>query len=276
MTDGQRALREVLDAALDGVPPNVPVLLEEGMRQGDRAIRRRRFAHIATASATFAVVGGLLVTAVPQSIGDRAESRPAATDAAVAPTRSVPLTPQAALQTLLDLLPPNTETSGYSGEGFDRQWRQAEPYTASHVHLVVGDSAGDADLDLAISTTTTDPSRMPGTYRSCPLPASWHTVHCRTTTLEDGSDLLVFKADSSGGSRKRVVSWGATLERADGLRISLLERKMPQPGGTAGATPPLSLDQLSAIITNDRWQRTVDKTYATRAEGLFELDHAGS
>lgn len=76
---------------------------------------------------------------------------------------------------------------------------------------------------------------------------------CNVTTLPDGSKLMtgVYELQVQGG-----VTYHAQLFAADGRVILMHISNMGDPkgaGGVLGAQPPLTADQLTAIVTSNLW-----------------------
>jgi hypothetical protein len=78
-------------------------------------------------------------------------------------------------------------------------------------------------------------------------------VDCKLTTLPDGSKLAVGQGplQNPGG-----ILYSANLVRPDGtvLILHLSNQQNPKGAGEIfGPQPPLTTDQLTAIVTSDRW-----------------------
>jgi hypothetical protein len=81
---------------------------------------------------------------------------------------------------------------------------------------------------------------------------------CEVSTLPDGSQLTTAIARPAPGA----VSYMAGLKRPDGTMVLMFLSNQEDPLGTAintpggeiySAQPPLTLDQLKAIVTSDKW-----------------------
>lgn len=76
---------------------------------------------------------------------------------------------------------------------------------------------------------------------------------CNTTTLPDGGTLMtgVYELQVQGG-----ITYHAMLTDPDGRVILMRISNMGDPkgaGGVLAAAPPLTAEQLNAIVTSDRW-----------------------
>ncbi|GGN13618.1 hypothetical protein GCM10011609_62730 [Lentzea pudingi] len=93
-------------------------------------------------------------------------------------------------------------------------------------------------------------------------PGTWcrnsHPVDCVVSTLPDGSELATETARLAPGA----VSYMACVKRPDGTMVRLHVGNQEDPGGAVIGTPggrflspqpPLTLEQLKAIVTSGRW-----------------------
>jgi hypothetical protein len=86
----------------------------------------------------------------------------------------------------------------------------------------------------------------------------YHTEDCDVSTLPDGSRLATGTAQPAPGA----VSYMVGLRRPDGTMVLMYVGNQEDPLGAAinspggriySAQPPLTLDQLKAIVTSDKW-----------------------
>jgi hypothetical protein len=78
-------------------------------------------------------------------------------------------------------------------------------------------------------------------------------AHCTARRLPDGSTLIIGQEPLEGAAGS--VSYMAELLRADGVDLTLYVSNQRSPKGASqklAAQPPLTTDQLAAIITSDR------------------------
>lgn len=93
------------------------------------------------------------------------------------------------------------------------------------------------------------PRDNPGEAAQCDLADAGE---CALRTLPDGSTLATDRVQLEGGG----VTHLARLERADGLSITIHVSNRQNPKGMGGLTadrPPLTVEQLVAIVTSDLW-----------------------
>lgn len=124
----------------------------------------------------------------------------------------------------------------------------------------------DASIGAMIGGTLTSAgvtgSFALSTYPSDSEPGEWcrlsRTKDCDVSTLPDGSRL----ATGTGQQAPGAVSYLACLMRPDGTMVLMhvgnqedpLGAAINSPGGAIYAPqPPLTLDQLKAIVTSDKW-----------------------
>jgi hypothetical protein len=93
-------------------------------------------------------------------------------------------------------------------------------------------------------------------------PGEWcrfsHKESCDVSTLPDGSRLAL----GTGRMAPGAVSYLATVKRPDGTSVLVMVGNQEDPGGAAigspggriySSQPPLTLEQLKAVVTSDKW-----------------------
>lgn len=93
-------------------------------------------------------------------------------------------------------------------------------------------------------------------------PGEWcrfsHKESCAVSTLPDGSRLAL----GTGRMAPGAVSYLATIKRPDGTTVLMMVGNQEDPAGAAlnspggriySPQPPLTLEQLKAIVTSDKW-----------------------
>lgn len=284
-------LSEALRLEMASIRPNVEELVGGGVARGRRGVRRRRMAQFAAAGATFAVLGGVAY-AVPWSARPAAELGVASggpggipnaptptaleTVAGAAPARKmVQITPQATVQLLIDQLPAGARTGKYFG-GWNGQFKQSggkvKPgeieRTGTYAEFAYFDRSGVSLMSLEVQWRYVDKAAL-----DCPIPAKGAT--CDRRTLPDGSTLVVeqnreYPAGERYSEGRGPMVWSARLLRKDGLRVSLWENNAPvEKGSESRVKPPLTPEQLEAIVTSSDWQAQVDADLVRRAAPLF-------
>jgi hypothetical protein len=127
---------------------------------------------------------------------------------------------------------------------------------------LVGGKLTSADITgsfmLAITPSDSEPSQWCSYHRTGPGMPPIRPEDCHVSTLPDGSRLATETARLAPGA----VSYLACLKRPDGTTVLLRVGNQEDPSGAAiespggriySPQPPLTLDQLKAIVTSDKW-----------------------
>ena len=285
--DGRR-LSAALDRALNGIEPDLAPLVARAAVQG-RSLRRRRTAGTFGTVAVVATlaVGGVLLTqaggggpAPPQAL--------AASSGAAAHLGKVPLTGKTTVRALLDLLPQGLTARDFAGD--ESRWdgepdRPADAYGQATVDD--GHGAVLVSLELAQGSpsyvngtgspaTASEPGGTvpvdPAKVRSflarydCATRDAGHHDACTASTLPGGGRLILVQDSRSG-----LIERTADLLRADGSLVRAVTHSYTvatasEPGGVVRDTPPLSLEQLKAIVTGETLQLWAGSDLADRAD----------
>ncbi|WP_224277451.1 hypothetical protein [Streptomyces sp. LS1784] len=250
-------------------------LVAGGYRRGRSRWRRRSTAAVVGGAAALALVGTGAVYL--GSLGGKetgtvsAASAPAATagsaTAAATPTTAKSSAPAVVsgdevLATFQALLPKG-ETSEANGRGTDDEWLDGTFASAS---VVFDDGQGKSLVQIGIQKHHPKQAQVP----TCPSDFKLARVDsCSATTLPDGSKLLLEQGYEYSDGRADTKEWHATLTGPDGRSISLSEWNAPKEKGAPDSrpNPPLTLDQLKAIVTDRSWDRVVA---AVRYDGIDE------
>ncbi|MFE6053932.1 hypothetical protein ACFQ6N_24535 [Kitasatospora sp. NPDC056446] len=239
-------------------------LVAGGYLRGRRRWRRRSTAAVMGGAAALALVGsGVYLAGSPAgkdagSVG--AASAPAAAaggSQAATPTGApssapVVITGDEVLATFRAMLPKGWTTDA-KGRGTDDEQSGGTFVSAS---LVFDDGHGGSLIQLGIQKHRPKQTQVPG----CPKDFGLARVDsCTDTTLPDGSRLLLEQGYEYSDSRADTKDWHATLTGPDGRSISVNEWNAPQEKGAPDSRPepPLTLDQLKAIVTDRSWDRIV-------------------
>ena len=182
--------------------------------------------------------------------------------AAASATPSIPavaagesITPQAAAQILIALLPRAGKVSQLSGQSTTN-------FAAAQ--LVFDNGLGAAQLSIAI-----------GEGQSFMCTEQVGTPGCQT--LPNGDQLYVNQGPEYPAGKTRsasdagLVSWDVQLLRQDGVLIDVSEWNAPSEKGSAASRPepPFTVSELTAIASSDRWQMTISPQVATQAQPHF-------
>jgi hypothetical protein len=246
MTVDDDALARLLRGAAE-LTPGTPgeLLADAGERLGRRRVVRRRIAVILGASAVLAVAG--LSVAAPFHSGSGDVRVVAAPQPSTTPARqeSTPVSGQFMIDTLAALLPPG-KIEDTHGEGFD-----AQKGMGPMVRLVYDDGRGASAITLAISRLES-PQAAQTKGAQCPEPAE-PTDSCARTVAKDGS-VLVFRKIGPAPGGPPTTSWQMVWTGTDGRQVGLVELNSPTAGPPlTRAEPPLSAEQLAAIVTSPAW-----------------------
>jgi hypothetical protein len=261
LADAFTELERRADAASAGLPP---LPLRHTPRPGPR--------RLLAVAATVAVVAGLAVGAVVLAPGDDGAMQagappvpPSTTGSAPAPAFTIPGTPEELADRFRAVLgdtatftvtetgapvvltapaAPPASAPGGAGAQSVTALPSATPVGAAIVGMLT--AAGvTGGFDLQIYPTT------PGEPAWCDDP---DLSHCTVRTLADGSSLATAQVPLEGSSNG--VTLQANLIRPDGAEFLMHVSNERSPKGASevlGATPPLTIDQMIAIVTSDRW-----------------------
>jgi hypothetical protein len=236
----------------------------------------RTWAAVAASVAAVTAVTTTVAVAVPHLLANPSPREPAGQPLASAPatpgTRPpaaparVPVTPQVAVRTMLDLLPRQGSVSHLAGRS-SRGWSGGE--------LIYDDGHGAAQLTVGVDY----PYTYQGTLQRqaagslCSSEAVLQ-LHEPCSTLPDGSQVATYQGDANvpGGA----TEWAVDVLRADGVNVQITEWNAPQEKDATPtrSSPPFTVAELETIARSGKWQATVSSATAARAAGLFVPDHA--
>ncbi|MFF2354870.1 hypothetical protein ACFVVL_34530 [Kitasatospora sp. NPDC058115] len=123
--------------------------------------------------------------------------------------------------------------------------------------LVLDDGRGKAMITVSVARVAgNDPRRADS---GCPDRKLVPYDACTTTPLPGGGALTLFQGYEQPRPRGDTKWWSARLTGEDGRLIELSEWNAPQRKGVpvSRATPPLSPEQLRAVVTDGFWDRVV-------------------
>lgn len=242
--------------------------------------RPRRAVRPVPIAATVVAVAGLVAGAVwlvPGDSGTHAAS-PSTTSSSTAPSTttarsSIPTSPDDLIarfrvvlgdtatfevteKTLVPHLPSTTTTppatnTPQPGTGAVVTPQPVDPDAPTHA--LVGGTLTSAGVTGSVSLTIYPSDSEPGEW--CRLS---RTEDCDVSTLPDGSRLATGTARPAPGA----VSYLACLKRPDGTMVLMQVSNQEDPQGAAinspggeiySPRPPLTLDQMEAIVTSDKW-----------------------
>lgn len=265
MDDDDR-ISSVFHRAVATIDPPVERLVAGGIARGRRRLRLVRAAEVLSVVAIVVAVGALAVALIPGSAAhhvprppghDRAAATPPGpTTSAAPPPTTVTMTPQALLQTTLDLLPRPGTTRNYAG-------RASDGFVATE--FVYDDGHGPAQVDAAFEYGPT--------AETIDDVCTGGVLDCRS--LPDGSRLGTYQgyeypSDPSRGARE----WSVWLGRPDGLLISFSEWNSAQEKDApiSRPAPPFTIAELTAMAGSPHYALTISPERAKAAASLFMPD----
>lgn len=246
-------------------------LVAGGLDRGRRRWRRRSAAAVVGGAAALALVGTgavYLSGSSPAATALAAAGSGGVASAAASGTASGSTSPVASasasaavitgdevLATLQALLPAGRGTGG-AGHGTEPTGKPgAAPLVTAN--LVFDDGKGQAAVGISVSRIPEgDPARAENT---CPDKKYVPYDACTATTLPDGGSLTVFQGYEYPDRRVDTKWWNAKLVGKDGRLIELSEwnAAAEKDSPVTRATPPLSAEQLKAVVTDKSWDRIV-------------------
>ncbi|TDV41404.1 hypothetical protein [Actinophytocola oryzae] len=224
----------------------------------------RQAIRLVPVAATVVAVAGLVASAVwlvPSDSGPQAAGPPTTSSSTAPATARGPLHPSPD-----DLIARFRVVLGETAT-FEVTTKSTVPRTTQSQNPGPGEvKLEDPDGDALVAGTLTTAGVTGGfslmIYPSDSEPDEWcrlsRTEDCDLSTLPDGSRLATGAAQPFPGS----VSYMACLKRPDGTLVLMRLSNQEDPGGAAidspggevySPQPPLTLDQLKAIVTSDKW-----------------------
>ncbi|NEE01943.1 hypothetical protein [Phytoactinopolyspora halotolerans] len=242
----ERLVHAMRRVAVPETPP-VDDLVSGGIARGER-MRRRRVWAVAGGGLVTALATAVALVAVPEVMG-RPEVAPGADDVSVdlrdessgEDTGDDSLDEAVIVEVVLDLLPAGDVSEVRSGVGSEGQvWFE----------FVYDDGAGASVIQGSVSAGESEAF-------SCPVIVNGG--ECEMDVLADGTKLMRMAGPyyPQADREPERLLWSVHVSRPDGLRINLGEMNAPTEKGSdiSRPEPPLTLDQLTAIVTSDRWRQ---------------------
>ncbi|MEV8595864.1 hypothetical protein [Streptomyces sp. NPDC052012] len=230
-------------------------LTAAGESRGRRMRTRRRIVVLGGVAGIAAVgVGGTLL--VPGGDGRASVASGTTTATPSATTATATDAPRAVtgdqlLRTLEGLLP--------EGDIRDEQARGTDAQLPPSVRVVFDD--GDGAAAVAVGLGRVEPgSAQAREATRCPDKAFVGYDSCGTTTLADGSRLMLFQGYEYPDRRVDTKWWNAELVTPAGQHVSVSEwnAAAQKDAPVSRPEPPLSLEQLEAVATAPQWRDAID------------------
>ncbi len=257
-------------------------LLAGGLQRGRRRWRRRSAVAIAGGATALALVGtggvylaGLGGTAgAPAVVGaagagagsGSASGAPATAGATAEATAGATASPSAGqgpqvsadevLATFKALLPKGESTKALAS-GTEVTGNKPGATGSAGATVVFDDGKGKSAVGITI--TRRAPGDSSQSNLTCPDKKLTRFDACTTSTLADGSALIVHQGYEYPDGRADTKWWYAELLGKDGRDITLTEWNSPQEKGSpvSRPTPPLDPAQLTAVVTDRSWDKVV-------------------
>jgi hypothetical protein len=246
-------IKQAMREAANGIEPPVSDLVIGGLARG-RHYRRRRAAAMAGGALTAAVLTTGAVLFVPDLLNDSPDvvadavadgDNPAALDTIDSGLPKI--SPGNVVDTLSSLLPP--------GEIDVQVAETIETGASVRWEIVYDDGAGESYLYGYASVAAT-PEDL-----ECPIITNGGG--CEVTLLDDGSQVMQIAGEyyPNAGQEPDRLQWSTLVIRPDGFVFSIAEINAPTEKGSpvTRPEPPLSLDQMKAIVTDKAWQFEVTR-----------------
>lgn len=252
-------------------------LVVGGYRRGRGRWRRRSTAAVVGGAAALALVGtgavylagapagrGAVAASVPLTPAGTGTGPAARASAGSAPASASVVTGDEVLAAFRALLPQG-ETREAVGRGTDDP---ALKGSFAGADLVFDDGHGPAAVSISIQKHRKGQTQA----RTCPDPKLNRIDSCTVTTLADGSSLYLSQGYEYPDHRADTKEWMAVLTGPDGREILVDEWSAPREKGAPDSrpNPPLTPEQLKAIVTDRSWDRIVA---AVQYDGV---DHASA
>ena len=248
-------LTDALNDTAHTFQPDLTALVNAGVSDGRRRNRRRRALGVLGTVTALAVVavGGTFASGVlssDQHTSKSADRKPTPSATRTTPP-AVPVNPAATpkpytqkqLEAVLkSLLPKGSVTFPKDNPNFD----------GTFGGVTFDDGHGAAEIDVNLQQLTSGDSGADGL--KCPDPAYVPNDVCTLTQLADGSHLEILKGWEYPTMKGGMKEWDAWLTTPQGGRVGISEYNSAQEKSAVTRTnPPLTSDQLKAIVTSSRW-----------------------
>ncbi|WP_328954949.1 hypothetical protein [Kitasatospora purpeofusca] len=258
----------------EGFGPHGPAgLAAGGVARGRRRWRRRSAAAAVGGAAALALVGTGAVyltdgsPVAPRSVqaaagaqdsggaGSASPTSGSSPSSSAGPAPAAGVSGEEVLAAFRALLPKGqvSEASGAGTNAGDRPGGGGSPGAA----LVLDDGRGGARITISIARLAEDDPRRADA--GCPDKKYVPYDACTESTLPDGGRLTVFQGYEYPDRRVATKRWFANLLGKDGRLIELNEWNAPSQKGSpvSRATPPLTPEQLKAVVVDAAWDRVV-------------------
>ncbi|MBO1333817.1 hypothetical protein [Streptomyces sp. VRA16 Mangrove soil] len=243
-------------------------LVDAGVRSGRRRLRRRRAGAMGGSVAALAVVGlgasyvGGAFDSPHADVTGVAARPSASTVQGKGPHGTGPVVSKADMIKILQGLLPEGKFSEQDGMGTERG-------AGANAHLVFDDRHGKAAIGVSVGAV--DPQGTEGKQLlQCPDKNAMSFDECRVEKLAGGARIQLMRGYEYPDRRADTKMWSAVLLTREGFTVSVSEWNAPAEKGAAISRPepPLSLKQLKAMATSDKWRPAMKSIGAAPDEPL--------
>ncbi|MBP0457502.1 hypothetical protein [Streptomyces montanisoli] len=225
-------------------PADSGALVEGGVARGRRRQARRRIAAVAGSvlAAGAAAFGGAYGAGIVGAGGTPAAASRAADPSLASATPAAFTGPQmvAAMRKVM----PAGSITGVEATGVDER-------PGPTVSFVYDDHKGPSAVSLAVEGA----SAAARDRVTCPDKGAVPYDDCTTSTLPDGSRLMIMKGYEYPDRREKTKLWTGTLVAPGGGTVEAREWNAPSEKGSqiSRAEPPLDTEQLEKLVSSDVW-----------------------
>ncbi|WP_424636922.1 hypothetical protein [Embleya sp. AB8] len=261
----ESALPGALSAVVDTFPPHDPQVIQRGVTRGKqiRRGRRIRFGAAACAVAVTVVGGGV---ALDRGLTDDASAASRRTLPDTELPTGWPVTGPQMVSVLKSLLPAKGMVGEVTSGGSQRT--PGDPQLIARTpfaNLLYTDSRGSSGVEVRLSRPA--PDTPDARLTDCGAVDGRRPYdECKTTKRPDGAKLTVAKTMLDAWGEPRQRQWRVILDRPDGGRVAVntysggvRDQHIGSAKGTIGINedPRLSIEELTRIVTDARWDRAV-------------------
>ncbi|MCC8335498.1 hypothetical protein LMJ38_06080 [Streptomyces sp. R1] len=230
-------------------------LVDAGRNRGRRALTRRRTGVLGGVAgvALIGVGGAMLLPSGGSDDGEQSSVASRATARASASAAAEPVSGDAILKSLKELLP--------EGEVSEEDARGSDEKPGPYAQVVFDDGEGAAAISLGFGRVEPGGSEV-GQLTRCPDETFVPYDSCDSGRLEDGSTLRLLQGYEYPDRRVDTKLWSADLVTAEGQHVSVSEWNSPAQKGApvTREDPPLSTEALKKLVTADVWRDVVAAT----------------
>ncbi|MFA3875129.1 hypothetical protein ABS735_15755 [Streptomyces sp. MMCC 100] len=230
-------------------------LIDAGRNRGRRTLTRRRTGVLGGVAgvALIGVGGAMLLPSGDSADAEQSSAASRATAGASASAAPEPVSGDAILKSLKELLP--------EGEFSEVDVRGSGEKPGPYAQVVFDDGQGAAAISLGFGRVEPGSPQV-GQLTQCPDETFTPYDDCHSSRLDDGSTLRLLQGYEYPDRRVDTKLWSADLVTADGQHVSVSEWNSSAEKGApiTREDPPLSTEALKKLVTADVWRDVVAAT----------------